>query len=128
MHKPADARFPVDSLPEAGKPPKKESPKTVKAFTQGSVADAPNNATDLGESVCLRKACLPVCCSGGWRKRLFSPLLVAGHYLVQPPRSLEQLARTRTIGGPDQAVALHHVDQVGGAAVADAQAALKQRC
>jgi len=31
------------------------------------------------------------------------------------------------VGGADQAVVLHHVDEVGGAAVADAQAALQER-
>ncbi len=33
----------------------------------------------------------------------------------------------RAVGGAYEAVALHHVDEVGGAAVADAEAALEER-
>src|ERR1039458_2619946 len=39
----------------------------------------------------------------------------------------EDFAGLGAVGGTDQAIALHHVDEVGGAAVADAQAALQQR-
>src|ERR1039458_3269039 len=39
----------------------------------------------------------------------------------------EDFAGFAAVGGADQAVVLHHVDEVGGAAVADAQAALQQR-
>ena len=39
----------------------------------------------------------------------------------------EDLAGLASVGGADQAVVLHHVDEVGGAAVADAQAALEER-
>ena len=41
--------------------------------------------------------------------------------LVEPVRRLEDLARLRSVGRTDDAIALHHVDQVSGAAIADAQ-------
>ena len=47
-------------------------------------------------------------------------------HLAQPVGRLEDLAGFGAVCGADDAVALHHVDQVGGAAVADAQAALQQ--
>src|ERR1035438_5164896 len=39
----------------------------------------------------------------------------------------EDFAGLGAVGGADQAVVLHHVDEMGGAAVADAQAALEER-
>ena len=41
-----------------------------------------------------------------------------------PIRTLEDFARLGTVGGADDAVAFHEVDEVGGAAVADSEAAL----
>ncbi len=38
----------------------------------------------------------------------------------------EDFAGFGAVGGADEAVALHHVDEVGGATVADAQAALEE--
>src|SRR5580658_9809883 len=43
-----------------------------------------------------------------------------------PVRPLQHLARLGPIGSTDDAIAFHKVDQVGGAAIADAQAALQQ--
>ena len=46
---------------------------------------------------------------------------------MQPAGSLQQFAGAGAVGGANQAVALHQVDQMGGAAVADAQPPLQQR-
>src|SRR6266404_4709405 len=44
-----------------------------------------------------------------------------------PVGTLQYFAWLGTIGGADDAVLLHQIDEVRGAAVADAQAALQQR-
>jgi hypothetical protein len=46
-----------------------------------------------------------------------------GLNLVEPVGRLEDLARFRPVGRADNSVALHHVDQVGGAAIAYPQTA-----
>jgi hypothetical protein len=47
-------------------------------------------------------------------------------YFVNPAGALEDFAGLGTVGWAYEAVAFHHVDEVGGAAVADAQAALEE--
>ena len=47
-----------------------------------------------------------------------------GVYFFVVVGGFEDFAGLAAVGGADQAVALHHVDEVGGAAVADAQPAL----
>src|SRR6266496_2433547 len=47
-------------------------------------------------------------------------------HLRDPVRRLEDLARLGAVGAAHDAVALHQVDEVSGAAVADAKAALQQ--
>ena len=46
---------------------------------------------------------------------------------VQPAGGFEEFSRFGAFGGADEAVAFHHVDEGGGAAVADAHAALEER-
>ena len=54
-------------------------------------------------------------------------LAEGGVYLFVEVGGFQELAGLRAVGGADQAVIVHHVDEVGGAAVADAQAALQER-
>ena len=46
---------------------------------------------------------------------------------MQPAGGFEEFAGAGAVGGADKAVALHEVDQMGGAAVADAEASLEER-
>src|SRR5208282_6574222 len=46
--------------------------------------------------------------------------------LRDPVRTLQHFARFRSIGSADNPVAFHEVDEVCGAAIADAQAALQK--
>src|ERR1019366_593409 len=61
------------------------------------------------------------------RRTLPLTSLVDSRNLVQPSRSLQQLARTAPVGRPYQPIALHQVDQVRGAPVANPQPPLQQR-
>jgi len=54
-------------------------------------------------------------------------LLVLGGDFVEPAGGFEEFAGAGAVGGADEAVAFHEVDEVGGAAVADAEAALEER-
>ena len=47
-------------------------------------------------------------------------------YFINPFGTFEHFARLGAVGGTDDAVAFHKVDEVGGASVADAQASLQQ--
>src|SRR5215467_5978130 len=49
-------------------------------------------------------------------------------HLAQPIWTFEDFARFWSIGGADNPVFLHEIDQVRGAAVSDPQSALQQRC
>ncbi len=62
--------------------------------------------------------------NGKW---LIRRLVDSRRDLMQPAGVFEQFAGARAVGRAYQAVALHEVDEVSGAAVADAQAALQQR-
>src|SRR5262245_20424116 len=62
-----------------------------------------------------------------YRRRLLFRSAQCLFDLAQPVGTLEDLTRFGTVGGAHNAVLLHQVDQVGGAAVADAQPALQQR-
>ena len=65
-----------------------------------------------GRSACVRKT------------KTKSSLVLALH-LIQPVGALEHFAGLAAVGRPDEAVALHHVEDAGGAAVAQAEAALQ---
>jgi hypothetical protein len=54
-------------------------------------------------------------------------LAQGGFDFVEPVWRFEDLAGFRAFGGADDSVAFHHVDEVRGAAVADAQTALQER-
>ncbi len=47
-----------------------------------------------------------------------------GGDFAMPVRGFEEFAWAGSVGGANQAVVFHHVDEVGGAAVADSEAAL----
>ena len=46
---------------------------------------------------------------------------------MEPAGGFEEFAGAGAVGGADEAVALHEVDQMGGAAVADAETSLEER-
>ena len=55
-------------------------------------------------------------------------LLAQGVFdFAEPVGTLEDFAWLGAVGGADDAVALHQIDEVGGAAVADAQTPLQKR-
>lgn len=56
-------------------------------------------------------------------KRTFR--LLVGCDFVKPAGSLEQLSGARAVGGANQAIALHQINEMGSPAVADAQPALE---
>ena len=53
-------------------------------------------------------------------------LVVGGRDFVEPAWGFEEFAGAGAVRGADEAVAFHEVDEVGGAAVADAEAALEE--
>ena len=53
-------------------------------------------------------------------------LAEGGVYFFVVVGGFQDFAGLGAVGGADKAVALHHVDEVSGAAVADAQAALQK--
>ena len=52
-------------------------------------------------------------------------LVGGGGDFALPVGGFEEFAGTGAVGGADQAVVFHHVDEVGGSAVTDSEAALQ---
>src|SRR5579884_1241068 len=87
-------------------------------------------AGDYGEVAAQR--CSETCCGSEWdtyrlvrqRGPRWVPLAEGFFDFAEPVGAFEDLAGFGSVGGTDDAVTLHEVDEVGGAAVADAQPAL----